>query len=496
MTETARSRDTDPLLSRDSAELHRVHHPHDELRHSLDTTSDEEQHLQPTSPTDPYPHTPKIDYWNGLALIIGLQIGSGIFSSPGTITSHVNSLGASLVVWLISGLLAWTGAATYAELGTSLPESGGPKAYFARVYGPLPSFLFLFTVIGCLKPGTIAIIAVVFASYATRMLGVESHEGSVLERCIAVGIIWCVIGINMLGAKEGMRVGRYLAVLKVGAVCSVAVLGASTLLGGHAVPDFKRPLFEGSSTDLGDYALAFYSSLWAYEGWDNVNYITADLHNPTRLLPLILHSAQPLVITLYLLATLSYSTALSFPLLTSSHAIAVDFADAVVGRWGGVVFGGIVAASCVGALNATVFTASRLCTVAGGDGSIPRIFGWVHPERGTPIPGLLLQGSIGMLLVLLIPTFSRLTAFYGICGLAWYFTVGVAACVLRFTEPGLVRPYKASWATLLGFVGVGGFMLVRGVIAEPGMTVAVGGFFVLGVVVFFLKGQPKMVTAP
>lgn len=63
-------------------------------------------------------------------------------------------MGASLAVWLASGLLAWTGASSFAELGSSIPVNGGAQAYLQYSYGPLVSYLFAWTAICALKPGT------------------------------------------------------------------------------------------------------------------------------------------------------------------------------------------------------------------------------------------------------------------------------------------------------------------------------------------------------
>ena len=83
-----------------------------------------------------------LTYINGLGLIVGLIIGSGIFSSPSQVNVNVGSPGASLVVWVIAGVLAWTGAASYAELGGAIPLNGGPQAYLSKILGEMAGFLF------------------------------------------------------------------------------------------------------------------------------------------------------------------------------------------------------------------------------------------------------------------------------------------------------------------------------------------------------------------
>ena len=58
------------------------------------------------------------------AIVIGIVIGSGVFTSPGAIDTNVPSPGIALVIWLVGGVLAWTGASTFAELGTAIPGEG------------------------------------------------------------------------------------------------------------------------------------------------------------------------------------------------------------------------------------------------------------------------------------------------------------------------------------------------------------------------------------
>lgn len=72
---------------------------------------------------------------NGLALVIALQIGSGIFTLPTQVSQSVPSPGAGLLVWLLAGLLVWTGAASFIELGCRAPNNGGIQEYVRVAYG-------------------------------------------------------------------------------------------------------------------------------------------------------------------------------------------------------------------------------------------------------------------------------------------------------------------------------------------------------------------------
>jgi amino acid transporter len=67
--------------------------------------------------------------WTGVSIIIGNVIGGGIFISPVAVFQHVGSPAAALMVWAICGMLCLTGAFCYAELGLTIPTSGGDYIY-------------------------------------------------------------------------------------------------------------------------------------------------------------------------------------------------------------------------------------------------------------------------------------------------------------------------------------------------------------------------------
>lgn len=127
--------------------------------------------------------------YNGVALIAGSIIGSGIFVSPRGVLKEAGSVGLSLVVWLACGCLTTIGALCYAELGTSIPKSGGDYAYIKEAFGSLPAFLFLYVALFIVIPAWNAVGSLTFALYMLAPLFPECESPRLATQLIASSAI-------------------------------------------------------------------------------------------------------------------------------------------------------------------------------------------------------------------------------------------------------------------------------------------------------------------
>lgn len=464
-----------------------------------------------------------LTYLNGLSLVVGLIIGSGIFSSPASVNSNAGSPGAALLVWIVSGMLAWTGAASYAELGGAIPLNGGAQVYLSKIFGQWAGFLFTWCTVVVLKPGSAAIIAIIFGEYLVRaVIGADAVDASpwINKGVALIGLI-AVTALNCVSTKLGTRSADIFMFFKFAALLAITIAGIIVAVTGLAYN--KEALsttwkttnwFEGTSMSSSQWAVAVYAGLWAYDGWDNTNFVVGEMKNPSRDLPKVIHTALPIVIVSYILANLSYFFVLPTETINTSNTVAVAFGSIVLGPLGSLLLALAVSGSCFGGLNATTFTAGRLVYSAGKEGYLPEIFGTVGfsdssqrmrlPRRGqrarkfagfiadeqgffyTPIYAMCLNASLTTVYII-IGDFTTLTTFYGVASYLFYFAPVVGLIVLRVKEPELERPYKCWIITPIIFCCVSLFLLSRAIFAKPFQALIVFAFIAVGFPLFWWR---------
>jgi L-type amino acid transporter 6 len=239
---------------------------------------------------------------HGLSIVIGLQIGVGIFSIPRDVSAHVPTAGAGVLVWAAAGLLVWTGAACFVELGTALPRNGGMLEYLREAWASeFAGFLFSWTWIAIARPCTMSIIALIFAEHVVGLLGVASDAGAGdaggggggsaswlwLRKAVALMAVWVITLLNCLGAYAGAHMAMGFLVLKISAIVSIIGTGMviGLLGGGEGVGRSHLGWFGTEASSVvqsydgggsvwamfGEYVTALFAALWVYGGWEAVS---------------------------------------------------------------------------------------------------------------------------------------------------------------------------------------------------------------------------------
>ena len=170
------------------------------------------------------------------------------------------------------------GALAYAELGTMIPSSGAEYSYFMEAFGPFPAYMFSWVSTFIIKPSQLAIICMSFAAYAVEAFAYECEPDPKIVQLTALATVAVVTFVNCWSVKLATQVQNVFCSCKLVAVAIIICGGFYKLAEGSY--DHVASGFKGTHWEFGRLATAFYSGLWAYDGWNNLNYVTEEIINP------------------------------------------------------------------------------------------------------------------------------------------------------------------------------------------------------------------------
>ncbi|CAO1435370.1 unnamed protein product [Diamesa serratosioi] len=433
----------------------------------------------------------KMSLLNGITVIVGSIIGSGIFVSPTGVLKYTGSVNMALIVWVVSGLFSMVGAYCYAELGTMIKKSGADYAYIMETFGPFMAFIRLWIECMIVRPCSQAIVALTFSVYVMKPFFPDCQPPEDSARLLAVCCILVLTFINCYSVKWATSVQDIFTYAKLLALFIIILTGAYLLCQGNV----QYFTFDNTKTEVTSLALSFYSGLFAYNGWNYLNFIIEELKDPVKNLPRAIAISCTLVTVVYVCTNVAFYTILSPMEVLGSEAVAVTFANRTFGifAWTIPVF---VAMSTFGAVNGILLTSSRLFYAGACEGQMPEILTMIQIQRLTPTPAILCIALLSMLYLCV----SDIFALINYVGFATWLSIGAAVlCLpwLRYVQPNLPRPIRVPLIFPAIYLIATVFVVVVPMIASPVET-GYGCLMILtSVPVYFIfiawKDKPKFV---
>ncbi len=416
-----------------------------------------------------------------IAFIVGVVIGTGIFKTPSLVAANTGRTEVFFLAWFAGGVISLIGALCYAELATTYPHTGGDYHYLTRAFGREVGFLFVWSRMMVIQPGSIAMLAFVFGDYFSEIfpLGDYSHS---LYAALSIVIL---TALNLVGAQKGKWTQNLLTSLKVIGLFSVVVVG-------FMAPPSSSPVASVGPNAGASFGLAMVFVLLTFGGWNEAAYISAELHEVKRNMVRALLWGLGIITAIYLLMNLAYLRGLGLGEMGQSEVVAADFMRRVLGPGGVQFISVLIIVSVLGAINASIFTGGRTNYTLGRDFSLFGFLGNWDGRSNTPRNALLFQGAIASTLVLL-GTLARkgfVTMVEYTAPVFWCFFLlaGLSLFVLRIKEPEVPRPFRVPFYPFIPLLFcITCVYMLRSSVAYTGVGALVGlGVLVTGALFLFL----------
>jgi amino acid transporter len=378
---------------------------------------------------------------SAVMITVGAVIGSGIFLKPLDIAKSLPSPFWIHLSWIAIGVVCLFGALALAELGTMFPEAGGMYAFLREGWGPLPAFLYGWCFMLVISTGSIAALAVAFASSLSTMVPMGEARQSV----VAVAMIAFLALVNHFGVGWGALLQNVATLAKLAALG--AIVAAAYLIAGDArsAPAAAQLAEAPESSLVAGLVAASVAIFWAYEGWYVLPFNAAELRRPERDLPRGLVWGTSILVATYVSVNAAYLRLVPFEemrAMTVEADVPKTAIERALGGAAGDWLAALICLSVFGATNPALLSNSRAFYAMARDGMASPILMRVHAVHGTPTVAIWAQATWSAILVVVLQTFRDLTEYVVFASLIFFAMVVSAVYRLRRRLPHHPRPFR------------------------------------------------------
>jgi APA family basic amino acid/polyamine antiporter len=426
-----------------------------------------------------------------LLLVSGI-IGSSIFLTAKDIAGPLPHPFWFFLVWVLGGLVSLCACVAFAELGSMFPDSGGQYVYLREAYGDLVAFLYGWMLFAVANGGTIAALSVAAAAYMGNIVPAIAKEhviftffGMAFTRAHAVGLflIFVLTCVNVFGLRWGALLQNVSSATKFTAMAVFVLLGFTIGKGhwsnftAHAPGGLSMGLTTGQL--ISALGVGLIAVFWAYDGWVYITWVSGEVKEPRRNVPLAMVFGVLTVGAIYIAMNLAYVYALPLSEVAKYETIAHAAAATLFSPRAALWLSAMIAVSCFSAAAACTLSGSRVYMAMAQDGVFFKRMAVIHPKWRTPAFSLIGQGIWATLLAV-SGRYDQLYT-YVIFGMVLSYTLTVIGLfILRWKRPDADRPYRCTgYPWLPGiYVLIGAAWTLNTIVTRP--TEAFWGATIVG----------------
>jgi APA family basic amino acid/polyamine antiporter len=430
------------------------------------------------------PDRRQIGLVTAISVVISNMIGTGVFTTLGFQAENIRSVLALLLLWLLGGIVALSGALCYGELAVRMPRSGGEYTYLSRIFHPAVGFLagWVSATVGFAAPAALASVAL--GRYLTQVIPAFP------PLWVAVGAILVATVVHVAGVRVGGFFQNVLTCLNVSLILFLIACGFLLYRSPGFALTFGVSDLKPVVTPI--YAVSLVYVLFAYSGWNGATYIAGEVKNVSRNLPRSLITGTLVVTFLYL--ALNWTFLHTVPLSELAGKVEVGFLSArrIFGEAGARFMTLLLCVALAASASAFLLAGSRVAKTMGED--FARLGGLaVCSPKGTPVRAILSQAAVAIFLIA-TSAFESVLVYVG-------FTLSV---VTSLTVIGLLRLRQVegknregynTWfypITPLIFLALSSWMLLYSLVNRPVQSLLGLGTVLSGLAVYFLAGPARV----
>jgi len=446
---------------------------------------------------------------------VGAMIGAGIFVLTGLAAGVAGP--ALILVFALNGLVTGLTAMSYAELGSCFPEAGGGylwvKEALPQPNGFLSGWISWFAhavacslyavAFGTFSVDLLHLAGVDFSGWIPNLFGPETYNSS--AKLIAVIITLLFAYINFRGAKETGQAETLVTLVKILVIAMFIGFGCVAIFSGKLPepwPQHFTGFFQKGAVGI---ITAMGLTFIAFEGYEIIAQCGEEVKNPKRNIPRSIFLSLAIVVPIYILVAFVALGAVTpeggqptWQYLGEKGEMAMISAaeSFMLGKLGRVIFliGGLF--STMSALNATIYSSSRVSFAMGRDHNLPGFFGKIHPKKRTPYVAVFISGAFIALMAVVLPIEDIASATDAMFLLLFIF-VNLAVINLRKNRPDLDRGFKVPLFPVLPIVATIinlGLAIFLFFYRPLGIWVCVG-YLLVGIFIYYLYSRRKEFVA-
>ncbi len=432
---------------------------------------------------------------DGIAILLGITIGAGIYSTPQIIAGYLGSFNQIISLWIAVGIFVYIGGLIYAELGTRLPEAGGEYVYVSRALGPFAGFIFGWSQLFIIRTSPAAGLAIITADY----LGYFVRLSRPAHRLVAVAVIILLGALNCIGIRKASLFQKVLSFYKTIGLF-ILVVGGLILVQGHAGLLHTRAEPTMNLGIVGNLVAALLMVFFTHTGIERLGYSAGEMKNPRKTIPLGLFAGIAMVVVLYCLTNLVYHRTLGMEGVRGNTIVASAAAVKLAGSAGAIFVAVLVIASATSSINGTMMTATRAYYAMARDGLFFRWLDFIHPRFRTPSRAVIAHCAWAIVILFLRGTFEVIAAGMVFGVLIFWALNTIALFKLRTKDPGGGDFYRVPLYPVLPAVFLAGILvfLVFRAATDWRRSIEDVAFIATGIPFYFFwmrkrkKGKPSL----